>query len=123
MAHGNGNVDDLQNENLEPYARNEESFIHYYFYRGFNYKEIVLFLSQNHDIKMSMATFKRRLRRYRLRRQLPEYDIEEARASIQNIINGPGCLQGYRSVWHTLQLRGLRKSWIPKELKFEKLTD
>ena len=48
------------------------------------------------------------MRRYGLRRQLPEYDIDEARASIQSLINGPGCLQGYRSVWHTLQLRGVR---------------
>jgi len=30
------------------------------------------------------------------------------RESIPRIRNGPGCLQGYRSVWHTLQLRGKR---------------
>ena len=74
------------------------------FARGFEYKEIVLFLSKNHSI----STFKRRVKRYGLRRQLPDYNIAEARASIQSIIDGPGCLQGYRSVWHTLQLRGTR---------------
>ena len=30
------------------------------------------------------------------------------RESIPRIRNGPGCLQRYRSVWHTLQLRGKR---------------
>ena len=58
---------------------------------------------------MSISTFiKRRVKRYGLRRQLPDYNIAEVRASIQSIIDGPGCLQGYRSVWHTLQLRGTR---------------
>ncbi|CAB4044964.1 Hypothetical predicted protein, partial [Paramuricea clavata] len=102
------NEDGLENDHFETHEEDEESLIRYYFYRGFDYKEIVLFLLQNHDIQMRMATFKRRLRRYGLRRQLPEYDIDEARASIQSLINGPGCLQGYRSVWHTLQLRGVR---------------
>ena len=75
------------------------------FARGFEYKEIVLFLSKNHSI----STFKRRVKRNGLRiRQLPDYNIAEARASIQSIIDGPGCLQGYRSVWHTLQLWGTR---------------
>ena len=24
----------------------------------------------------------------------------------------PGCLQGYRSIWHTLQLKGIRKPHV-----------
>ena len=53
-----------------------------FLYRGFDYKEIVLFLLQNRDIQMSMATFERRLQRYRLRRRivvqqlLKEFDPE-----------------------------------------------
>ena len=53
-----------------------------FLYRGFDYKEIVLFLLQNRDIQMSMATFERRLQRYRLRRRivvqqlLKEFDSE-----------------------------------------------
>ena len=98
-----------ENEYFELHEEDdEESLVRYYFYRGFEYKEILLLLLQNHDIQMSMATFKRRLRQYGLRRQLPEYDIDEAREFIQNLIIGPGCLQGYRSIWHTLQLRGIR---------------
>lgn len=47
---------------------------------------------------------KRRIKQYGLRRRRPDYDIDDE--SILSIINGLGCLQGYRSVWHTLQLRG-----------------
>ena len=97
----------LENEYFEFPEDNEEGLIRYYFYRGFEYKEIVLYLSKNHGIHMSISTFKQ-VKRYSLRRQLPDYNIAEARASIQSVIGGPGCLQGYRSVWHTLQLRGTR---------------
>lgn len=34
--------------------------------------------------------------------------IEEARRRISHIISGPGSLAGYRSVWHTLEMEGLR---------------
>ena len=115
------NEDRLENEYFETHEEDEESLIRCYFYRGFDYKEIILFLLQNHGIQMTMATFKRRLQRYRLRQQLPEYDIDEARAAIQNLINGPGCLQGYRSVWHTLQLRGVRISRIVVEQLLKEL--
>ena len=86
----------------------EESIIRYYFFRGFEYKEIILLLLKNYNIEMSLSTLKRRIKGYGLRRQRPEYNINEVRASIQTIINGHGSLQGYRSVWHTLQLRGIR---------------
>ena len=86
----------------------EESIIRYYFFRGFEYKEIILLLLKNYNIEMSLSTLKRRIKGYGLRRQRPEDNINEVRASIQTIINGHGSLQGYRSVWHTLQLRGIR---------------
>ena len=107
MADANDN-EDSENEYFELHEEDEEDLIRYYFFTGFDYKEIVSFLLQNHGIQMSMATFKRRLRKYGLRQQLPEYDIDEARTAIQSLLNGPGCLQGYRSVLHTLQLRGVR---------------
>ena len=86
----------------------EESIIRYYFFGGFEYKEIILLLLKNYNIEMSLSTLKRRIKGDGLRRQRPEYNINEVRASIQTIINGHGSLQGYRSVWHTLQLRGIR---------------
>ena len=71
---------------------NEEGLIRHYFY----------------DIEMSLSTLKRRIKTYNLRRHLPDYDVDDLRAAIQSIVDGPGCLQGYRSIWHTLQLRGMR---------------
>ena len=71
---------------------NEEGLIRHYFY----------------DIEMSLSTLKRRIKTYNLRRHLPDYDIDDLRAAIQSIVDGPGCLQGHRSIWHTLQLRGMR---------------
>ena len=38
----------------------------------------------------------------------PDYNIEDVRAPVQIIIDGHGCLLGYRSVWHALKLRGTR---------------
>jgi hypothetical protein len=32
----------------------------------------------------------------------------EIRAAIEDIVDGYGSTQGYRAVWHTLQLKGLR---------------
>ena len=37
---------------------------------------------------------------------------------VLQIMNGPGCLQGYRSVLHTLQLRGKR---VPRIVVHEPL--
>ena len=48
---------------------------------------------------MSLRTLKRRIKSYGLRRQQPEYNIDQVRASVQTIIDGHGSLQGYRSLW------------------------
>ena len=82
------------------------------FFRGFEYKEIILLLLKNHGIEMSLRTLKRRIKSYGLRRQQPEYNIDQVRASVPTIIDGHGSLQEYRSVWHTLQLRGTRESRV-----------
>ena len=87
---------------------NEEGLIRHYFFRGFEYEEVRVFLMKHHRIEMSLSTLKRRIKTYNLRRHLPDYDVDDLRAAIQSIVDGPGCLQGYRSIWHTLQLRGMR---------------
>ena len=88
------------------------------FFRGFEYKEIILLLLKNHGIEMSLRTLKRRIKSYGLRRQQPEYNIDQVRASVSTIIDGHGSLQEYRSVWYTLQLRGTRESRVVvKEMK------
>ena len=42
----------------------EESLLRYYFFRGFEYKEIILLLPKNHNIEMSLNTLKRRIKSY-----------------------------------------------------------
>ena len=42
----------------------EESIIRYYFFRGFEYKEIILLLLKNYNIEMSLSTLKRRIKGY-----------------------------------------------------------
>ena len=93
---------DLEDGDLElpEEEEDEEGLIRCYVFRGFEYNEIRLFLFKTHGI------LKRRIKPYGLRRRRPDYDIDDE--SILSIINGLGCLQGYRSVWHTLQLRGKR---------------
>ena len=84
---------DLEDGDLElpEEEEDEEGLIRYYFFRGFEYKEIRLFLFKNHGIEMSLSTLKRRIKQYGLRRQRPDYDIDDMRESIQSIINDPGC--------------------------------
>ena len=53
----------------------EEILIKYYFYRGYQYNDILNFLSTYHNIEISERTLRRRLRMYGLSRKNPEYDI------------------------------------------------
>ena len=52
----------------------------------------------------------RRLRQYGLSRQKQpsEDELKAVRKRIEEIIDGPGSMGGYRTVWHTLELEGLR---------------
>jgi len=45
----------------------EEGLVRHYFFRGFEYKEIRLFLFKNHCIEMSLSTLKLRIKQYGLR--------------------------------------------------------
>ena len=65
-------------------------------------------LKKNHDIQMGVSTLKRRIESYGLKIKRPDYNIDDVRASVQIIIDGHGCLLGYRSVWHALKRRGTR---------------
>lgn len=86
----------------------EEDIVRYYFFKGFTYEEIRMFLQKNHGLEISITTLKRRIKAYGLRRREPDYDVNEIRAAIEDIVDGYGSTQGYRAVWHTLQLKGLR---------------
>ena len=88
-------------------AQEEENIIKEYFNRGFKNEEIIEFLSKNHSVTMSIATLKRRLKQYGLQRKNADYDIDLVREEIRTILDGPGCIAGYRHVWHTLKLQGI----------------
>ena len=53
----------------------EEVLIKYYFYRGYQYKDILDFLATYHNIEISERTLHRRLRMYGLSRKNPQYDV------------------------------------------------
>ena len=72
------------------------------------YEEIRLFLYKYHGKEFSITTLKRRINSYGLRRRHPDYNLEVVRDAIENIVDGPGCLRGYRSIWHSLQLLSIR---------------
>ena len=87
----------------------EEGIITYYFNRGFEYSEILLFLVKHHNHHISYSTLLRRLRYGLSRQKQPSEDeLKAVRKRIEEIIDGPGSMGGYRTVWHTLELEGLR---------------
>eukprot|EP00794_Sanderia_malayensis_P002588 gene2588-2999_t len=87
-------------------AEMEEGIIKEYFYNGFQYKQILSMLSNNHDIKMSLSGLKRRIKRLGLARKKCNYDVEEIKRDIREILDGPGSSSGYRSVRHQLRMKG-----------------
>ena len=99
MAEGGGNL--------------EEELIRDYFSKGFKYDEIREFLDKEHGITMGIATLKRRVKVYGLKRENPDYDIRVVREKIRSLLDGPGCVGGYRHVWHTLQLQGIM---VPRKI-------
>lgn len=103
------NSSDSDPEDLQANV-DEESLIKYYFHRGFAYEEILKFLEKHHDHCISYNTLLRRLKQYGLRRklQVTENTPDMVRDRISTILAGPGSSEGYRSMWHRLELEGLR---------------
>ena len=85
-----------------------EGLIRYYFIRGFEYMEIIHFLSKYHRKSISERTLHRRLREYGLNRRTPNYDINEIEEEVRKLLDGPECLVGYRHIWYTIQRRGIQ---------------
>ena len=81
------------------FDQDEEEILKYYFYRGFSYQEILCFLSDRHRCQISYSTLLRKLKKYRLFRR---------GVSMSELINGPCSALGYRAIWHTLEMEGLR---------------
>ena len=77
-------------------------------------KNIIGFLSKYHHVEMSIATLRRRLKTYGLkRRNAMNVSNRDLQNVVRNKLDGPSCVAGYRSVWHTLCLtppKGVRST-------------
>ena len=89
-------------------TEDEQSLIEYYFSRGFQYKSVIDFLQKRHGIVISERTLRNRLNEYGLRRRSPNFDINNVRQVMHDLLNGPGNMGGYRSMWHALRTQGLQ---------------
>ena len=93
---------------------NEEETIKYYFNQGFEFKEILLFLKTYHNLEISMRTLLRRLQLYGLKRRCCETEGElrikhfRMKNRIKEMLYEPGSVGGYRTVWHSLEMEGMR---------------
>lgn len=85
-------------------CEDERAIIEKYFHQGYENKVILSFLASYHDICMSLATLKRRLKDYRLNRRGENVDDNRLKDLIQQEMAGPGELRGYRAIWHSLRL-------------------
>ena len=66
----------------------EKYLVKHYFNLGYKYSTILNLLERNHDIRMSMRTFKRRLEDLGLKKRNIDIDYERVRGLIQDIIVG-----------------------------------
>ena len=55
----------------------EEVLIKYFFYRGYQYKDILDFLATCHNIEINERTLHRRLRMYGLSKKNTQYDVND----------------------------------------------
>ena len=53
---------------------------------------------------MSLSTLKRRLQSFNLARGRDAIDVDMIREAIRKEMDGPGCLFGYRSMFHSLRM-------------------
>ena len=68
MAEDEEDLNNFDREGL-PYSGSEREIIEYYFHKGFEYKNIVLFLQRYHGIRLSERTLKRTLKDFGLKRR------------------------------------------------------
>ena len=87
---------------------NIEQLIQIYSKKGFEYEEMRLLLGKNHGISLSLSILKRRNKNLGPKRRRPSCNVNEVRTAILDIATGPQSAQVYRSVWHTLQMNGMR---------------
>ena len=97
----------------------EEGLIRYYFNCGFTYRSIVAVLEKRHNFPISYSTLKLRIKQLNLRRRSVEYDEEIVHERISQLLDGPECMAGYRTVWHTRR-KGIQ---VPRLVVQQKLKE
>ena len=75
--------------------------------KGFSYQNILKLLAKYHNTNISLRTLQQRLSDLGLKRRNIDYNREEVRRAIIDHCNGSGSCNGYRSVWHSLRLKGV----------------
>ena len=102
MATCGSNWDDDLDNDQGPEEVDIEGHICYYFYRGFAYEKIRLFLSMYHCEEMSLSTLKRRVKQLGLKRRNPQYNLNLWWDAVRVFLDGPESSRGYRSICHSL---------------------
>ena len=97
------NDDDMANE-----EEKIDHVIRTYFFKGFTYREICMFLERHHEYFVSMTTLKRKVKKLGLHRRMRCFDIDAIRGTITELLDGPNNNLGYCTVWHYLQMNGTR---------------
>ena len=75
MATDGSNLDDGLDNDQGTEEVDINGLIRYYFYKGFVYEEIRLFLSKYHGEEMSLSTLKRCVKQLGLKRRNPQYNL------------------------------------------------
>ena len=83
-------------------------FLESLFFKGYEYQEFLHMLRKHHNVTISLSTIKGELKQYKLHRNKMDFDPQVLRNAIVDIIDGLGSSVGYRSVWHSLQKKGIR---------------
>ena len=85
------------------YSSNEKDILTYYFYASYTYEAITKFLSNYHDVSVSIRTLKRRFSEYGLKIKDRTLSNDVISQLIQSEIQGPHIMHGYREIWHLLK--------------------
>ena len=80
----------------------EQGLITTYYKSGYSHKTIIQFMTEKHNINLSLTTLKRRIRSYGLSR-LQNVDDNTLSGIVQNEVNGSSSNFGYRSMWGLLK--------------------
>lgn len=84
-----------------------DNIIEYYFRCGFTNREILLLLDESHNIKLSLRTLERTLRRNRLWRRRNKADVAEVAYFIHQQLQTSGRQHGYRWMHQKCWMSGI----------------